>query len=118
MEGNSLQYSLDNQEQFEDVLIENTDYRSGKRNKNILKYLFMAIEVFFSLIITLIIFKFSDEVSTYFAYVIMFIIIAMVSLSTSLCAENRQLCTFSKHLGILSSLTSIFAIIAFIIWLQ
>lgn len=107
---------FDDEEILQDVEIEQTNQPASKKKTKVKFFLLISLEVIFSAVISFCIFQFSNEISTFFAYVIMFLVIGAICCLTSIWSENKKLRTFSKHILTICWVTCAISIISFVIW--
>lgn len=101
---------------LQNVEIEQINQPISKKKTKVKNFLWVLLEVILSAIISFCIFHFSNEISTFFAYVIIFLVIGGICCMTSIWSENKNLRVFSKHILTVSWITCAISLISFLIW--
>lgn len=107
---------LDDDEVLQDVEIEPINQPASKKKTKVKLFLWILLELILAAIISFFIFHFSNEISTFFAYVIMFLVIGGICCMTSIWSETKKLRSFSKHFLTISWSTCAISLISFLLW--
>lgn len=107
---------FEDDEVLQDVEIEPLNQPPSKKKTKVKLVLWVSLELFLSAIISFCIFYFSNEISTFFAYVIIFLVIGCICCMTSIWSENKKLRTFSRHCVTVTWGICTVSVISFLIW--